>query len=180
MVKVIPQSIAAAGANHPVTSMQHPKTPAFKGREYDPIVSVFSKKAKTYIKLVEDIIEEKAKQVRKKRGIPALDSVLYARSHDKKAEITLRPLNKDYESSYLLEVKKGYFTEKININKRNPEKFTYERLRPTGYGSAVVRHYNSTKEKNIELNERVNGMIEEYLPLFFPKKSALFKKYIMS
>ena len=180
MVKVLPQSIAAAGTNNSVTSMQHPKTPAFKGREYDPLVSAFSKKSKTYLKLIEDVISEKAKQVRKKRGIPAFDTVLRARSHDGKTDITLRPLNKDYEASYLLEVKKGYFTEKININKRNPEKFTYERLRPTKYGSAVIRHYNSTKEKNIELNERVNGMIEEYLPLFFPKKSALFKKYIMS
>ena len=132
---------------------------------------VISKKSKALIKKTEELLLEQMEKLRKQKAVPGKYIELSKYHKKEAATVTVRPLynSVSFEDSILVEIKKPNSTELINISRRNPEKFRYEKMVPTQNGHATTNSYDSKRQSNETMETKVDNLIQEYLQIFFPQ-----------
>ena len=131
-----------------------------------PYKSILSIKAKSLLKELETVLDKNFEKIKKGKDAPVYNMKLYKYHKKNKAEVSFVHLYRSYEPELLMEVKRPEFSELVYINRRNPEKFKYEKRVVTKSGHATTKTYDNRIEKDETLNEKINAMIEEYTPLF--------------
>lgn len=76
----------------------------------------------------------------------------------------IKPLYQGYKKYILFEILKGKNTERIIINRQNPNSFKYEKVVDTQYGQATTKSFNSDIQRNDTIELKVANYIEEYFP----------------
>lgn len=88
----------------------------------------------------------------------------------------VRPLynNEDY---LLVDVNRMNHTDRYIIKRRDPQKFRYEKVVPTQYGSVTVSSYDSARGKNQQIIDKINDDLQSFLPKMKNKKSSHIERY---
>lgn len=84
--------------------------------------------------------------------------------------ITFEPVYTQRYPALLIDINDGKTSQKILMNRDNPNDFKYEKVIATDYGSATLKSYNSINGKNDEINKFVNDIIEKNLEKILSNK----------
>ena len=93
--------------------------------------------------------------------------------------ITLKPIYNG-ENLLLLEVDKGKVIDKIIVNQSNPTYFKYEQAVKTDFGTATTKSYDSRRQNNPLIVDKVNETLKTYIPKFLKgdkKDSSSMSKF---
>ena len=87
--------------------------------------------------------------------------------------VTIRPLYKDNKNLIYLEVESQKYIDRVIIDRSKPNNFSFEHSVITPHGSATLKTYNSRKERNPEIENKVSKYIEKYFRKVLPKSYGL-------
>lgn len=157
-----------------VNDYKNSKNVTFSGADAVLAKEVISKKSKALLKQVQEVLVEEIVKIRKQKAVPG-KYLEISKTHPKnKCRVSLTPLYNDgQDGSLMLEIKRFDSTEVININRRNPENFRYEKRVPTQSGHATTKTFDSRIQNNETIEEKVDMLLQEYLPVFLKKKPSI-------
>lgn len=121
---------------------------------------ILSKKS---VKLINDLnacIDREWSDIRKGKLISLNPKF---RTEEKGKLITFEPIYTQKYPALLIDINDGKISQKILMNRDNPNNFRYEKVIATDHGSATLKSYNSINGNNKEINEYVNNIIEKNL-----------------
>lgn len=111
-----------------------------------------------------------------KKGKSLMDSPIFAIGDAENNLITVKPVYQGLKRLLLVEVDKGKSVDRILIDRAKPRDYRFERSIVTDYGSATVKTFNGLKQHNAEIEDMINGYIENYFPKILPKKDDRLTK----
>ena len=92
-----------------------------------------------------------------------LDSPQYLVADKKGNFVTIKPVYQSQTEKYILmEVENDKTIDRVLFNRRKPYEYTFDHAVITPYGSASGKTYNSTKEHDKIVEDRVNSYIENF------------------
>ena len=135
----------------------------------DDLVTIMPFKARKLVKRMDQLIEDKWTEIRKANS--GFSDLPYFTITGKKDSLaTIKPFYQGYNKYILFEVTKGQNTERIMINRQNPDLFKYEKTVETEYGYATTRLFNSQYQKDENLIAHIGEYIEEFFPKVLPRQ----------
>ena len=84
--------------------------------------------------------------------------------------VTLKPVYNG-DDLLLLEIARGKVIDKIFVKQTNPTYFKYEQAVKTDFGTATTKTYDSRRQNNPNLVEKVNEILQNYIPQFLNNNS---------
>lgn len=132
-----------------------------KGLENPIVENGITKKSIEIMKQLNEIIENDWAKIKKSGNL--LESPQY-RVTDKKGNfVTIKPVYQNKIEEYvLMEVENDKTVDRVLFNRRKPYEYTFEHAVITPYGSASGKTYNSTKEHDKNIEDRVNSYIDTF------------------
>lgn len=168
MIKAICYNYNASG------DYKSSKNAAFSGAESSMAKEILSKKSKKLLKDIQEAVVEEIIKMRKQKVVPGKYLELTNTHPKNKSQVSLTPLYNDgQDGSFLLEIKKPDSIEVVNINRRNPENYRYEKRVQTQSGYATTKTFDSRIQTNTILEEKVDMLLQEYLPVLLKKKPSI-------
>ncbi len=82
---------------------------------------------------------------------------------DGKKYVTFEPVYNQKFPALLIDINEGKTSQKIFMDRDNPNNFRYEKVVQTDHGSATLKSYNSINGANKEIDTFVNNVIENNL-----------------
>lgn len=129
----------------------------------DELITIMPLNASKLVKKMNKFLENEWKNIRKTKQEPYENPhYTIAGKNDKIALIT--PLYQGYKKFILFEILKGKNTERIIIDRQNPNSFKYEKVIDTQYGQATTQSFNSDLQRSNAIELKVAEYIEEYFP----------------
>ena len=113
-------------------------------------------------KELSSVIAADWKNIRQSNNL--MDSPRYLAA-DKSAVVSIRPLYQHLKNFILMEVNDEKFIDRIIIDRARPNDYKYERAKITPHGSATFKSFDATRERNFDIEHRVNNYIETYFPM---------------
>ncbi len=138
----------------------------------DELITVMPLKAHKLVKRMDQFMEDQWAEIRNAHS-GFYDLPYFTLSGKNKEFATIKPVYQGHNKYILLEVTNDKNTERILINRKNPDLFRFERTVDTDYGSATTKSFNSEYQRNEELQERIGKYIEEYFPQILPRPKAV-------
>jgi len=83
---------------------------------------------------------------------------------DDKKYIEVKPIYGSNRSLLSIELTDKNYTEKILIDRKQPDNFRYEKSIVTDFGYATLKSFNSEVQHDIDMTKYVNTQIENYFP----------------
>ena len=160
------QQVSLYNLNHKNYSYK----PKFEGRypTRDDLVTVMPFKARKLVKKMDKFIEDEWTEIKKSStGFSALP--FYTLTGKKNEVATIKPVYQGYNKYILFEITNDKNTERIMINRQNPDLFKFERTVETDFGYATTKSFNSAHERNEDIETRVGKYVEEYFPKVLPR-----------
>lgn len=117
-----------------------------------------SKKSAKLINELNSCIDQEWKNIRKGCKIAEMPKFHVL---DGQKSVTIEPVYTQRYPALLIDINDGKSTQKIFMDRDNPNNFRYEKVIPTEHGSATLKSYNSLNGRNQEINNFVNNIIEE-------------------
>lgn len=74
----------------------------------------------------------------------------------------IKPLYQPFKKLISMEIQGEKYIDRIIIDRAKPNNYTYERAVITPHGSATLKSFDSTKERNFDIEHRVSNYIETY------------------
>lgn len=148
--------------------------PNFEGNypKKDELISVMPFKARKLVKRMDQFLENKWAEIRKANS-GFYDLPFFVLSGKNKKVATIKPVYQGHKKYILFEVSNDKNTERILINRQNPDLFRFERIVDTDYGYATTKTYNSEYQRNEELEELIGKYIEEFFPKILPRRKII-------
>lgn len=137
--------------------------------------TILSGKSVRLIRQASELIETTWAEIKKGKSFQKSPEFLF--KNRKGEAVTLKPVYNTIHDSMLLEISGDKYIEKIFVERHNPNAFSYELARKTPNGSATIKTYNSKRENNPEITEKVNDFIEKFLPKFVGEKKISAKDF---
>ncbi len=132
-----------------------------RGQENPIIENGITKKAIEIMKNLSEIIENDWTKIKKSGNL--LDSPQYLVADKKGNFVTIKPVYQSQTEKYILmEVENDKTIDRVLFNRRKPYEYTFDHAVITPYGSASGKTYNSTKEHDKIVEDRVNSYIENF------------------
>lgn len=146
---------------------------SFKGRypSRDELITIMPFKARKLVKRMDQFFEDNWNDITKSdSGFSNLP--FYTLPGKNKEVATIKTVYQGHNKYILLEVTNDKYTEKILINRKNPDLFRFERTVDTDYGSATLKTFNSEHQRNEDIETRVGDYIEQYFPKVLPRQKS--------
>ena len=113
------------------------------------------------MKNLSEIIENDWAKIKKNGNL--LDSPQYLVADKKGNFVTIKPVYQSQTEKYILmEVENDKTIDRVLFNRRKPYEYTFDHAAITPYGSVSGKTYNSTKEHDKIVEDRVNSYIENF------------------
>lgn len=134
--------------------------------------NILSKKTVKLIAALNDCIDSTWKDIKNKNIIAEKPSYTLI---GKKQLTTITPIYTQTDPMLLLEHETGKVTDRIIINRKNPNIFRYEKSIKTDHGSATIKTFDSTNCTDREIISTVDEIIEKDLRQLISNK--ILRKY---
>ena len=134
-------------------------------------------RSKKLILKATDLINETWTNIKAKKSNKSFPEFVKKDSHGN--TITLKPIYNG-ENLLLLEIDKGKVIDKIIVNQSNPTYFKYEQAVKTDFGTATTKSYDSRRQNNPLIVDKVNETLKTYIPKFLKgdkKDSSSMSKF---
>lgn len=124
--------------------------------------SYLTLQAQRLLRKMNNLIDEKWIELKKKKAVGIMPEFVHKGKKD--STITVKPLYNNLKNTILLQIEKDKNIDIVIIERNVPHAFTYEHAVRTDFGSATTRTFDSRKNTNIEISQKVNDLIVEYFP----------------
>ena len=154
--------VSAVSANTYIEKLKLKVLKAPKRGQENPIVEKgITKRAFEIRKNLSEIIEDDWAKIKKSGNL--LDKPQYRVADRQGNLVTIKPVYQSKINEYILmEVENDKTVDRVLFNRRKPYEYTFEHSVITPYGSASGKTYNSTKEHDKVVEDRVNSYIENF------------------
>ena len=138
----------------------------------DELITIMPFKAHKLVKRMDQFMEDQWSEIRNAHS-GFYDLPYFTLTGKNKEFATIKPVYQGHNKYILLEVTNDKNTERILINRKNPDLFRFERTVDTDYGSATIKSFNSEHQRNEALEERIGKYVEEYFTQVLPRPKAV-------
>ena len=135
---------------------------AFNGRRklIDFGENHISPRAIKVVREMSDMIETDWKIIKNSDNL--MDAPHYYAGNRQGDLAVIKPFYQPLKKLISLEIQGEKYIDKIMIDRAKPNNYTYERAVITPHGSATFQSFDSTKERNFDIEHRVSNYIETY------------------
>lgn len=148
-------------------------SPNFNGitspQEGKELLTIMPTNAKRLIKKLNNFLENEWKEIKNNRS-GFYEKPYYTLSGKKNEVATVTPIYIGRERDLLFEISKDGVTERMIINRDNPDSFKYEKVVETEFGSATTKSFNSAHERNKTLEALVGEHVVQFIPQILASK----------
>ena len=145
-----------------------PPKKVIEPQKFEDVNLEISKKTKKLFTAINNQIEEDWGEI--KRSLTFLSAPKYVVADKKDGVVTIQPMYGGIEPELLMEFDNDKYCERLIFSRSNPEKFKYEKSVTTDYGSATLKSFDSSVQKNNEMIMFANEKVSKYIPKVLKQK----------